>query len=125
MAIIISTQYPGKTNAPSAAYPQGSARNVTISGDGTGTPWEQQLVNDVLGFLQALLLEGGITPSGSPDTALASDYLDGLKVAIKPTGYSITNPPAGGPLKTFDPLNYSDQEIADVLATLLAEITTA
>lgn len=122
MAIVISTQYPGKTNAPSAAYPQGSARNVTISGDGTGTPWEQVLVNDILGFLQAVLLDAGITPSGSADTALASDYLDGLKAIFKPAGYTITQAPAGD-LKVFDADNYTNNEMARVLATLIVELT--
>lgn len=122
MAIVLSTQYPGKTNAPSADYPQGSAKNVVTPGDGTGTPWEQALVNDILGFLQALLLEGGITPSGSPDTAQASDYLNGLKELIKPGAYSLT-PPSGGDLRTFNPNTASLGEIADVLATLIKDLT--
>ncbi len=122
MAIIISTQYPGKTNAPDANYPQGSARNVTISGDGTGTPWEEALVNDILGFLQAILLEGGVTPSGNPDTALASDYLDGLKnISAIPT-YTIT-PPSGGDLRTFDPNNFTNNQMAQVLATLIQDLS--
>lgn len=123
MAIVISTQYPGKTNAPDANYPQGSARNVTISGDGTGTPWEQQLVNDILGFLQAILLEGSITPSGAPDTAVASDYLTGLKTILAAVSetYTIT-PPGGGDLRTLgaDP---SFGELRDVVKTLIKDLT--
>lgn len=76
--IVISTQYPGKTTAPSGNYPQGSAKNITIPGDGTGTPWELSLLNDFLGFQQAVVLAAGITPSGNPDTAVASDVLDGI-----------------------------------------------
>lgn len=68
-------------------YPYGKARNVTVTGDGTGTPWEAQLVNDLFGFLQALLVNASITPSGSPDSALASDYFSALTYAIThPTG---------------------------------------
>lgn len=123
MAIILFTQYPGKAIAPDANYPQGKARNVTISGDGTGTPWEQELVNDILGLLQAILLEGGITPSGSPDTALASDYLDGLKEITNAisTSYVLTAP-AGGDLRTFNPNTASLGQTADVLATLIKDL---
>ena len=38
--------------------------------------------NDVSGFLQKLLNEASIVPSGVPDTVLASDYWDALVVAI-------------------------------------------
>jgi len=78
----IDTTYPGQTAGTNANYPNGQARNVTVSGDGTGTPWEQQLLNDILGFMNAAVDEAGITVSGSPDTALASDVLDGLKALL-------------------------------------------
>lgn len=80
MAIIPSTQYPGKTNAPDADYPQGSARNITLPGDGTGTPWEAAIVNDILGFQQAILDAAGIVPTGNPDTVPASQYMQALSV---------------------------------------------
>lgn len=79
MAISISEQYPGKTAGNTTNYPLGEARNVTTPGDGTGTPWEQALVNDDQGFKQALLAAAGITPSGTPDTAVASQYLQALQ----------------------------------------------
>jgi hypothetical protein len=49
-----------------------------VIGDGTGTPWEEKLVNDVFGFQQAMLDASGITPSGDPDEVGASDYLQSL-----------------------------------------------
>lgn len=76
MAISIDEQYPGKTAGTSTEYPLGKARNVTTPGDGTGTPWEQAIVNDDQGFKQALLAAAGITPSGVPDTAIVSQYLE-------------------------------------------------
>lgn len=79
MAISISEQYPGKTAGNTTNYPLGEARNVTTPGDGTGTPWEQAIVNDDQGFKQALLAAAGITPSGVPDTALVSQYLQALQ----------------------------------------------
>ena len=79
MAISIAEQYPGKTAGTNTNYPLGEARNITTPGDGTGTPWDQAIVNDDQGFKQALLAEAGITPSGDPDTAIASQYLEALK----------------------------------------------
>lgn len=79
MAIILSEQYPGKTAGNTTDYPYGEARNVTTPGDGTGTPWEQAIVKDDQGFKQALLAAAGVVPSGNPDTALASQYLQALQ----------------------------------------------
>lgn len=79
MAIIINEQYPGKTAPADTEYPLGKARNVTTPGDGTGTPWEQAIVNDDQGFKQAILKASGVSPSGVPDTALESQYLKGLQ----------------------------------------------
>lgn len=78
MAINPETQYPGKITASSANYPYGQARNITVPGDGTGTPWEAALVNDIFGMQQALLSEAGITPTGNPETAVASQYLNAM-----------------------------------------------
>lgn len=80
MAISIAEQYPGKTAGTNTDYPLGQARNVTAPGDGTGTPWEQAIVNDDQGFKQALLAAAALTPSGTPDTAVASQYLEALKL---------------------------------------------
>lgn len=82
MAISISEQYPGKTAGNTTNYPLGEARNVTAPGDGTGTPWEKAIVNDDQGFKQALLTAAGITPSGTPDTAVASQYLEAIQIII-------------------------------------------
>lgn len=79
MAIKPAIKYPGKTNPASPAYPLGAARDITTPGDGTGTPLQKDWVNDIWGFLQAVLAEGGVTASGSPDTAQVSQYLAGLK----------------------------------------------
>ena len=84
MAIRIVEQYPGKTAGANSNYPHGEARNVTAPGDGTGTPWEQAIVNDDQGFKQALLAAAELTPSGVPDTALVSQYLEALrKVSVQ------------------------------------------
>lgn len=79
MALIPSAQYPAQTDAASTAYPLGKARNAATFQDGSGTPLEKTWINDIWGFLQALLSIAGITASGSPDQVGASQYLDGIK----------------------------------------------
>lgn len=84
MAIKPADEYPGKIQAPSAEYPQGSAQNITTPGDGTGTPLLASWLNDIWGFLQSLLDADEATPSGNPDEVGASQYFDALLVAIEP-----------------------------------------
>lgn len=76
MAIHPNNTFPTKTNAPDANYPLGSARDVTTPGDGTGTPWIQDIVNDIFGWQQELLDKSGISVigAGTPDRVGASDY---------------------------------------------------
>jgi hypothetical protein len=85
MAIIPSDEYPGQT-AADVDYPHGKARNRITPGDGTGTPLEELWVNDLWGFLQALLAAAGATPSGTPDKVGASQYLDAIQ---KLYGYNV------------------------------------
>ena len=102
MSINLTTRYPGKVAPASTNYPYGSARNVTTSNDGTGTPWEEAIVNDIVGFQQALLVAADITPSETPDNAVNSQYLQSL-YTLFPTVYpsieeipdSISNLPNG------------------------------
>lgn len=84
MALDLTATYPDQIDDGDVAYPQGKAVNITVKGDGTGTPWERQIVNDWLGFFQSLLDEGGISPSGNPDEVGASDYLDALFATFFP-----------------------------------------
>lgn len=82
MAIIPETEFPGKIIPGNANYPYGQARDITTPSDGTGTPLRASLVNDIFGFLQATLIAGGVTPSGAPDTAVASQYLTAIENII-------------------------------------------
>jgi hypothetical protein len=79
MAIDPSALYPGQVIIGDPDYPRGKARNVTVAGDGSGTPLEAQVVNDIWGFQQALLDAVQVSPSGTPDTAGVSQYLDAIK----------------------------------------------
>lgn len=82
MAIAPSTRYPAQTD-PAAGYPHGKARNAVTFNDGTGTPLERDWLNDIWGFLQALLSNASLTPSGTPDAVGASQYLTGVNFAAQ------------------------------------------
>lgn len=79
MALVPSDEYPAQTDIDTD-YPQGKARNASSFQDGTGTPFEAKWLNDIWGFLQALLRAARVTPSGDADTAVASQYLDAVRV---------------------------------------------
>ena len=81
MAIDLETTYPGNVDTATAAYPFGVPRNVSAPSAGDGTPWEEAIVRDLFGFLAAVLQDATppIVPTNTADTALASQYLDGLK----------------------------------------------
>lgn len=93
MAINPSVSYSGKTTTPDANYPYGGAQNITSPGDGTGTPWEAALVNDIFGFQQELLSKANITPTGNPEKVNASQYLDSLRNIL---GANVTTLNAAG-----------------------------
>ena len=78
MALDQTAQYPIGTAAPTAAYPEGSAINETVLDALDGYPWEKENINDKLGFQQALLRVMGQAASGAADTALVSQYLQGV-----------------------------------------------
>ncbi len=81
MALDPGARYPGQLNVGVPEYPYGQARNRSAPGDTDGTPWEADIVNDVLGFQQAALRHAGITPSETPDRAGDgnSQYLTALR----------------------------------------------
>lgn len=86
MALKLDTEFPGQSTPGDADYPQGSARNVSAPGANDGTPLVARLVNDIYGFLQRLLDEAAIVPSGNPDTVPNSDYYDALQVIFGAAG---------------------------------------
>ncbi len=78
MATHPRTRLPDNTKPASPEYPYGQAQSITLPGDGTGTPWDESHINDLWGWKQALLTASGITPTGLPETALASQYLQAM-----------------------------------------------
>ena len=92
--INLDEQYPNKTAGVTPDYPFGKARNVTLPGDRTGTPWDQALVNDLIGFQQAAMKAANMVPSGVPDNANLSQVLNAL-MTIFNSGFSGYLQPAG------------------------------
>jgi hypothetical protein len=84
MALNLSTRYPGQVATGDANWPTGRPRNVTVPGDGTGTPWEQDIPQDIYGWLQGLMVASGITPNGAPDHAsgVGAQYIEALHAII-------------------------------------------
>lgn len=79
MAIDIFQLYgPNRANAPTTGYPRGSLKNESVPGANDGTPLDNQWGNDIAGFLQSLLEETGLTPSGTPDQVGNSQYLEAV-----------------------------------------------
>jgi len=102
MAINPETQYPGKIAPADASYPYGSARNVTVPGDGTGTPWEAALVNDLFGFQQTVLADAAIVPSGTPETVTTSQYMNAFNTLFSRRFTTVANMEAFVRLKIGD-----------------------
>lgn len=78
MALDQNAKYPVGTSPATAAYPEGSAVNSTAPGALDGYPLEKDQLNDRFGLEQALLRLTGQAASGVPDTALVSQYLQGV-----------------------------------------------
>lgn len=79
MAINPSTKYPGQVDTSDpTGYPYGKGKNILVSGDGLGTPWERDIISDIWGLLQSLLSAVSATPSGTPDKVGASQYYDAI-----------------------------------------------
>jgi hypothetical protein len=72
----------GRITAADANYPYGSTKDESAPAAFDGTPYFKQRGDDLWGFLQWLLTQASITPSGNADTVLASDYGDSLTTII-------------------------------------------
>lgn len=83
MAIDPLAQMSNIDNSDPSGYPYGKAKDVSGPGAGDGTAFLALWFNDLLGFQQAILDDGGaVVPSGTPDKVGASQYLDALKTII-------------------------------------------
>lgn len=83
MATKIYELYSPRAVAPSENYPYGSIQNESLPGADDGTPLEKVWGNNIEGFLQALLIAGGVIPNGSADTVINSQLLSALRNVIR------------------------------------------
>lgn len=83
MAIKLADEYPGRANPASADYPYGSIKNETMPDANDGTPLDEKWGNNIEGFLQALLVAGGVAPTGEVEKVGKSQCLDALINVIK------------------------------------------
>jgi hypothetical protein len=81
MALDLRKEYPGQIVTDSN-YPYGRPKNESTPGANDGTPLEERWMSDLHGFLQALLLNSGTTPSDTPDSTIYSQYYDAIKWLI-------------------------------------------
>lgn len=65
-------------------YLVGKARNEDIEGDGTGTPWHQIVINDLMmGPVSALFNHSDVVADNSDEKAGQSQWVDALKTLAK------------------------------------------
>jgi len=76
-----------------AAFPvSGKARNIVTSGDNTGTPWIEDVINDrSFGWQENVLKRAGIVPNGNPEDADDSQIAEAVErvSAVKAQGKNL------------------------------------
>lgn len=82
MAIDRNSRYPGRFDAPTTARPQGAFKNRSAPNAKDGSYLERDWANDWDGFFGSLLRSAGMTPNGTPDTALSSQYFSAMNSVV-------------------------------------------
>lgn len=86
------TRYPNNTPDLGVLYPYGQARADTFEGAKDGFPFHPDWINDILGVLQFIVVQGRIEPNGYPDSAGSSQVAQALFATYRPEGYKALNP---------------------------------
>lgn len=123
MALDLTVEYPGQIATGDPDFPYGKPRNQLVEGDGTGTPWEEKIVQDFEGFLQRLLVLGRTVPNGTPDNATVSQYVEALFKSFQPIqALSWGNPLlVGSDLFPADPVQGNKVAVSPNPAGLVAD----
>lgn len=82
MAINLTARYPGKVGLANADYPTGEPRNVSADEAGDGTPWDELLIKDFIGFRDAALAQAGEAANNVPETAQDSQVLRAVRKGL-------------------------------------------
>lgn len=99
MAINPSAAYAGSIDTSDPTnYPYGRPQNDNTPAT-DGTPLDQAWLSDLFGFQQALLEAANITPSGTPDSATVSQYLEAL---LQLRGRKVFTSPGPDVFSTFE-----------------------
>lgn len=76
-------------DAPGGAYPYGKLRNNP--GDSSGTPVDEELMNDVMQLMEVIMNDAGIIANGQPDNLANSFQLwSAFKAAVRNRQASLT-----------------------------------
>lgn len=81
------TVYPTKFGAKDTQNPYGQIQDITISGDGTGSPWIANWIKDFVMPWQFIANLQGVVASGTPENAETSQIIDALFKSIGITKY--------------------------------------
>jgi hypothetical protein len=82
--IKLSELFPGKTDGSDpVGYPHGAFKNSTVEGAYDGTPITRDVMNDVLGFHEALMLNTSTSADGGIEKANDSQLLEALRKYIR------------------------------------------
>lgn len=83
MSINAQNKYPGRFDPVSSDYPQGKFKNRSSPSSQDGSYMERDWLNDIYGFLGAILRNANVTPNGNVDTAQSSQMYDSLWLVIQ------------------------------------------
>jgi len=116
MSIRLFEQYgPTRALVGTPSYPGGSFKTESVPGAKDGTPLDIVWGYDWLGFFSAIILNGGITPSDTPDTALVSDYFDALTIVSSRKKFRTEI--ASGAITIYDGIVFIDASAGDLTFT--------
>jgi hypothetical protein len=119
----LSNTYPSRANAPDGNYSRGSTRNDSTGTAADGTPYDELLLNDIWGAISAVIVAGGVSPSGNPDTDVVSDFYDALAALFLNTDGNLAD--LGDVQEGRDNLGvYSQTEIDDRVSVFGVQLTS-
>ena len=71
--------FPNTDNPITGSYDYGILKDVTSPGAGDGSPWRQDIAQDIYYAIAAVCKEGGEAPDGTPETTSSSQFLNAIK----------------------------------------------
>lgn len=73
--------FPSQTDSSDPTnYPWGKSQNIVSQGDGSGTPWDELIINDIFGFFQRLIYRTSKVPNSTNETVMDSQIADAVSI---------------------------------------------